>query len=236
MAISFYEKGDLSSGFYGFKVAVVIRRKYHQKWLSMKLPSENIPIDLWFKYQETRAKYYEARWLARSAATQYIDFIKTNHKSTKPFRGLGFHGMTIGIGRGNRCLTDQCYFQVNKRGSATRIWITKEVTLSQAWKKAITLWGESFGIRTKDIQHKLNSQPSPDIFKHLRVHLNQNEGKDYPPSVLRHVYAEQRKEIELKKASVTATGDSPVDLSSFHSSLEREISRFLEKEAKGNPA
>jgi len=60
MAVNFYEKGQLSSGFCGWRVVVTIRGKRYQKYFSLNRPSERIPEELWFRYQETRARYYEA--------------------------------------------------------------------------------------------------------------------------------------------------------------------------------
>lgn len=232
MAIILYEKGDLSSGFYGYRVVVAIRGKHYQKWFTLK-HRNNVPFDIWHHYQHTRARYYEARWLARSAACQYIDFISTNAPTTKPLRGLGFHGMTIGIGRGNRCHHDQCYFHINKKGSATRIWITEDRTFSAAWEMGIRSWGKLYEIREKDIQQKLNNPPSPEIFKKLRVHMNENEGKDFPPSVLRHVFAEKRLQISNKRAQSAL--DKPVsddEILDFYSNLEREIAVYTESAQK----
>ena len=234
MAVILYGKGELSSGFYGYRTVVAIRGAHFQKWFTLRR-DPSIPFDLWRQYQETRARYYEARWLARSAACQYIDFIRTDSPTTKPHRGLGFQGMTIGIGRGSRCLHDQCYFQINKKGNATRFWITERQTMSKAWVRAIRTWGDLYEIREKDIQGKLDHPPSPDIFKQLRMHLNEYEGKDFPPSVLHHVYAEQRRQIEnlrntsaLKKAQSEIPNEVPLndELFDFYASLERDISTY----------
>jgi hypothetical protein len=236
MAISFYEKGELSSGFHGFKTAAMIRGKYKQKWFTMNRPSKSIPQDFWRHYQNTRAKYYEARWAARSAACQYLDYIRTNHKSTKPLRGLGMHGLTIGIGKGNRCFTDQCYFCLNKKGKATKITISEHKTLTLAWREAVTKWGQLNGIREKDIQQKLSNPPSPDAFKALRIFLNEHEGKDIAPIALRHVYAERRQQIANQKVELppSTKEDKLVDeneLLDLRSALERELLNFRSRSA-----
>ncbi|MTI77962.1 MAG: hypothetical protein FH754_11630 [Marinobacter sp.] len=227
MAISFYEKGELSSGFHGWRVVATIRGKRYQKYFSLKRPDTRITQELWHRYQETRARYYEARYLARSAALQYLDFIGKEHPSTLPFRGVGFHGITLGIGSGKSATQETCYFSVNKRGAATKFYIDERVSLSQAWEKAVNHWGEVFGIRPKDIEQKLTRVPSPYQFKALRKQLNEREGYDYPASVLHHVYAEQRSELEKQKAKETTKGKlNEDDLLAMYANLERQVSEF----------
>jgi len=227
MAINFYEKGQLSSGFCGWRVVATIRGKRYQKYFSLNRPSERIPEELWFRYQETRARYYEARWQARSAAVQYRDFISKNHYSTLPHRGVGFQGITLGIGRGNRCKQDQCYFSVNLRGRAAKVFITGDRPLTAAWHHAVDVWGKGFEIRPKDIAAKRKLVPAPDQFKALRKQMNENEGADFSASVLHHVYQEQREAIEKQK--VAKVFDKPAtqdELLSFSANLQREIEAY----------
>lgn len=228
MAISFYEKGRLSSGFNGWHVAVTIRGKRYQKYFSLKRPSDNIPVDLWHRYQETRARYYDARWQSRAAAVRYIDFIRTDHPNTKPCRGVGFQGITLGIGPIGRDEKDHCYFQVNSNGKPVRIPISESQTLSAAWKKAVDLWGETFGIRPVDVQRKRIQPPTPDQFKQLRKRMNDEERAGLGVGVLHHVYAEQRTELERNKSRGALSEEAPEtdDLLDFHSLLEREISEY----------
>lgn len=228
MAISFYEKGELSSGFHGWRVVATVRGKRYQRYFSLKRPSPRIDESLWFRYQNLRARYYEARWMARSAAVQYLDFIHTEHPTTRPHRGVGFHGITLGIGRDSRCHTDQCYFSVNARGRSSRVWINENRTLTQAWHRAIELWGEAFDIRAKDIAEKRAAVPVPGQFKVLRKQLNEHEGADLSVDVLHHVYAEQRDELARKKVEVTAKPESQDDnLLGFGAQLQREVEEYL---------
>lgn len=231
MAIHFYDEGELSSGFYGWCVAAMIRGKRYQKYLSLRRPSDNVPQELWYRYQKTRAQYFDARWSMRSAAVKYLDFIRTEHARTKPYRGVGFQGITLGIGTIGSGQTEQCYFQVNAPGNPVRIAITEQQTLSEAWDKAVTLWGEAFEIRPKDVEAKRQNLPMPEQFKQLRKHMNEVEKASLGVGVLHHVYAEQRAGLERKKAQ-SRLKDRPVDkvdLLDVHSRLEREISEFMEK-------
>ncbi|QWV13883.1 hypothetical protein ABWH88_09970 [Marinobacter adhaerens] len=227
MAIRFYEKGELSSRFHGWRVVATIRGKRFQKYFSLDRPNYQISQELWHQYQETRARYYEARYMARSAAIQYLDFITKEHPTTRPYRGVGFHGITLGIGSGRRADQEVCYFSVNKRGAATKFYIDEKVTLSQAWQQAVSHWGEIYEIRQKDVADKLKLTPSPAQFKALRKQLNEHEGHDLPPSVLHHVYAEQRSQINKKKAREDIGGRlDGDDFLTMYANLEREVSEF----------
>ncbi|MCG7201495.1 hypothetical protein MD273_17290 [Marinobacter pelagius] len=230
MAISFYEKGQLSSGFYGWRVVATIRGKLYQKYFSLHRPTSDIPYQLWYKYQKTRARYFEARWMARSAATQYLDFINKNHPNTKPNRGVGFQGITIGIGPSAEEIRPICYFSVNKKGKARRFYIDNNTTISGAWRDAVTYWGNIYEIRPKDISIKLGRTPSPDIFKALRKHMNSSEGHNLPPSVLHYVYSEKRLQIKsLKSQKYNQEHKISDDLLSVKSHLENEIEKFQKK-------
>ncbi len=227
MAISYYERGELSSGFYGWRVVVTIRGKRYQKYFSLNRPNTHIPQELWYRYQETSARYYEARYLARSAAVQYLDFINTNHPTTRPYRGVGFHGVTLGIGIGRNTAREVCYFGVNKRGAATKFFIDEQSTLTQAWERTVNHWGQVYEIRSKDVAKKQRLIPSPDQFKELRKYMNDHEGHDFPASVLHYVYAEQRNQLEKQKAWGNTEGRLDEDeLLAMYAKLEREVSEF----------
>lgn len=227
MAISFYDKGELSSGFHGWRVVAAIRGKRYQKYFSLNRPNTRISPELWHKYQETRSRYYEARYMARSAAIQYLDFINKDHPTTRPYRGVGFHGVTLGIGAGRSSAHEVCYFSVNKRGAATKFYIDEQLSLSQAWEQAVTHWGQVHEIRSKDVAEKLKLTPSPAQFKALRKHLNDHEGHDFPASVLHHVYAEQRDQLEKQKVQEHTEGKlDGDDLLAMYAHLEREVSEF----------
>jgi hypothetical protein len=228
MAINFYEKDELSSGFHGWRVVVTIRSKRYQKYFSLNRPDASIPLELWHRYQQTRARYYEARWMARSAAIQYLDFINTDHPTTLPHRGTGFRGITLGIGTGRTTAREVCYFSVNKRGAATKYYIDERSSLSQAWEQAVTHWGKIHEIRPKDITQKLKLVPSPDQFKALRKQMNEQEGHDFPASILHHVYAEQRGNLEKQKAREHSNGrlGKQDELLAMYANLEREVSQY----------
>ena len=227
MAISFYEKDELSSGFYGWRVVATIRGKRYQKYISLNRRNTRVPQELWHKYQETKARYYEARYAMRSAAIQYLDFITKDHPNTRAYRGVGMHGITLGIGADRGRASETCYFSVNKRGAATKFYIDDRTPLSKAWEQAVSYWGEVHEIRSKDVAKKLKLVPTPDQFKELRKQLNDQEGHDFSASVLHHVYAEQRNQLEKRKALENTNGRLAGDeLLAMYANLEREVSEY----------
>jgi hypothetical protein len=227
MAIQFYPKGKLSSGFHGWQVTATLRGKRYQKYFTLNPPNPRIPADFWHRYQETRARYYNARWMARSAALQYIDFLKTNHPNTRPHRGVGFRGITLGITTGDSVDQERCYFSVNNPSRPMRFYITENDSLSKAWDRTVLHWGEVFGIRTKDIEKKRRHPPNPDQFKALRKQLNNKEGQNISVQALHHVYAEKRAQLEHQKAVKNTKGKLNQDeLLAMYSNLEREIVGF----------
>jgi len=227
MAISFYEKDELSSGFHGWRVIATIRGKRYQKYFSLKRPNTRVTQEFWHQYQEKRARYYEARYMARSAAIRYLDFINKEHPSTRAHRGVGFCGITLGIGTGRATAREVCYFSVNKRGAAVRFYIDEQLSLSQAWEEAVKHWGEIHQIRPKDVALRLKRIPHPDRFKALRKQMNDHEGQDFPASVLHHAYAEQRGKLETQKVRKTTKGKIDEDeLLAMYANLERQLSAY----------
>ncbi|KPQ29138.1 MAG: hypothetical protein HLUCCX14_07630 [Marinobacter excellens HL-55] len=200
MAIDFYDFGELDSGFAGWRVGGTLRGKRYQKYFSLKNPYASIDDETWQKYQHLRARYYEAKMLARSAACQYRDFINTNHKRTLPMRGLGFQGMTLAILQSPGANFYRCQFIVNNRGKTRRFAITDSLSFDDAWNDAVTAWGDLFGIRPRDVQIiRVTKKPAPSAFKELRRHMNEREGQSIPVDALHHVFAQQRKRLSQSK-------------------------------------
>ena len=227
MAIQFFDEKEQTHRFRGWKVTVEIRGRRYRKSFSLAKPSTRIPDDVWFRYQHIQARYYEAKLLARAAATEYIDFISTEHRSTKPFRGVGCHGLALGIGKLSRHKDYQCWFTVTCAGRPHRVAITESRNLSESWQKAVGLWGRMNGIRQKDINARMLEVPAPERFKKLRQHMNANEGKNIPVDVLHHVFSEKRLEIEqLKKRTPAASRYSDQDLMELQNSLKQEIQSY----------
>lgn len=230
MAIQFIDD-RLNNGFHGWRVTARLRGRHYRKDFSVQPPGSGVPEALWHQYQKTRAEYYDARWAMRAAALAYLDFIRTEHPDTRPFRGVGFQGITLGIGPIAKGGRDECYIEVQAPGKPVRIVISERQPLSKAWERAVTVWGEVFSIRTRDIEDKRRNPPAPEQFKRLRTHLNEHEKAGLPVSVLHHVFAEQRAEIERQK-SRSQLKERVIDkdeLLDVHARLEREISAFMEK-------
>ena len=98
-------------------------------------------------------------------------------------------------------------------------------------RKPVQFGREAFGIRQKDIDAKRQTPPTPEQFKRLRKHMNEEDSASLGVGVLHYVYAEQRAEFERQK-SRTRLKERPVDeddLLDVHARLEREISEFMER-------
>ncbi|WP_339804477.1 hypothetical protein [uncultured Marinobacter sp.] len=231
MAIQFTNEEQSPFGFSGWRVTATLRGKHYRKDFSLRPPGKDIPEALWHRYQKTRAEYYDARWAMRAAAIGYLDVIRTEHPNTQPYRGVGFRGMTLGIGPITKGGNDECYMEVAAPGRPLRVVVSQEQPLSKAWERAVNLWGEVFGIRAKDVEHKRRNPPQPEQFKRLRTHLNEHEKAGIPVSVLHHVFAEQRAEIERQKSrrQLKERVIEQDELLDVHARLEREISEFMEK-------
>lgn len=181
------------SGFSGWRVVVFIRGKKVQKDFSALCHFEGIDPDLWKRYQGLKARYYHAKWDARAAALKYRDFLGSDSEQTKLHRGVGFQGITLGIGQYKKTKAWYCYFVVNDSRNPRRIPITAKRGLNQSWIMAVNLWGKRFDIREKDIEAKKGLAPSRKQFKMLWKRLNE-EGKNIPPRALYHVFHEGNNE------------------------------------------
>lgn len=246
MAIDFYDFGELSSGFAGWRVAGTIRGKRYQKYFSLKNPLPNVTDTVWRDYQALRARYFEAKMLARSAACQYIDFISTTHRSTLPGRGLGFQGMTLAILQSAGTEHYRCQFMVNRRAKTQRFCINDTQTLDQAWNAAMDAWETINDVRPKDaVRIRRTKKPAPEAFKVLRRQMNEHEGHNIPVDALHHVFAGQREALKRRKAehALGAPGqpDSEAqwdsnDLGDFAAALVSEIERYRPDGRKREPA
>lgn len=179
--------------FCGWRVMVFIRGKKFQKNFSARCHFEGVDPDVWRRYQRLRAHYYHAKWGARAAALNYIDFLRCNSQQTKPYRGVGFQGITLGIGQYQKNRRWYCYFVVNDSRNPRRIPITAKRGLTESWITAVELWGRRFDIRPKDVQEKKNQVPSRRQFKLLWKRMNE-EGRSIPVEALYHVFRENQRE------------------------------------------
>lgn len=187
MSIRFYSE---DSGFCGWRVTVFVRGKKFQKKFSAHCHLRGIDPDLWWKYQSLKAHYYHAKWAARAAALNYIAFLNSESVHTKKHRGVGFQGITLGIGRYQKARGWYCYFVVNHAKNPKRIPITAKRGITQSWMKAVDLWGKRFGIRPKDIAEKKCLVPSRRQFQALWICLNE-EGKNIPLAALQNLFNEE---------------------------------------------
>lgn len=176
-----------SGGFCGWRVVVFVRGKKFQKYFSIQCPFVGVDPKFWRRYQRLKAEYYHAKWRARAAAVNYIDFVSMNSVHTKEYRGVGFQGITLGIAQYQGDGGWYCYFVVNYAKNPRRIPITAKRGITHSWVEAVKLWGKRFDIRPKDVAQKKQLVPSRRQFKALWEALN-DEGKNIPPEALYHVF------------------------------------------------
>lgn len=226
MGLKFYQKSEKHPRkFHGWKVDYEINGKRIQEKFSNEPPSQSMPIEFWERYQETKARLLAAQCEKKIAASEYCALLRKDSPKTKPYRGLGMQGITLGIGSTFDESKTHCYFAVDLGKSVFRVSITDEKPLRTAWEFAVDVWGEEYGIRSKDIARKKRQVPSPEKFKLLRRHLNDKERAHLPVWVLSEVYQEYRDD----KLWVEAHGNpksEESELLKMRQKLERDMKDF----------
>jgi hypothetical protein len=200
MAIRYYAPGDHGSGFIGFRVTVVFNKNYRQSYFSTSRAENHNESDVHFRYEKLKAELQEATWQADSFLHQYRVFVSQNHSTTKPFRGVGVHGITCHFFRDRRN-SWQAAFNVQPSTGHPKTFTFCSRSFTETWIAAVEFWAEQHGILNDDTQRVLTSPPLPAQFKELRRHLNNEHRYDIPVETLSPVFAEQREEILQKKAA-----------------------------------
>lgn len=199
MAVRYYGPGDHGSGFVGFRVTVAFGGDYRQEYFSTiraKVQDDSDPL---FRYEKLKAKIKETEWQADSLLYQYQIFVSQNHPTTKPHRGVGVHGITCTFFKDRRGSWKAAFSVKQSAGLPKRITFAN-TAFSDAWRRAVVEWGRQHEILEEDIERVINNPPSPEQFKHLRRHLNNEHGYDIPVEALSPVFAEQRGEIARRRA------------------------------------
>jgi len=199
MAIRYYAPGEHGSGFVGFRVTVAFNKDYRQEYFSTTKAKVQDESDPFFRYEKIKAEMKEAEWQADSLLYQYQVFVSQNHPTTKPYRGVGVHGITCTFFKDRRGSWKAAFSVKQPSGLPKRITFLNQA-FSDAWRKSVAEWGKQNEILEEDIEKVTNNPPLPDQFKHLRRHLNEEHGYDIPVEALSPVFAEQRGEIARKRA------------------------------------
>lgn len=239
MGVKLYKAGDHPTGWLGFRVTRAFGGRYHQKYFSTRKAEMQNASDPLFREQERRAKALDHQWELESREYQYRLFVTQDHKTTKPYRGVGAHGITLTFfinRRGNW----RAAFRVNHQkrqndGSFDAYRVTFDTQpYSEAWRKAVTLWAEENDIRPPDAQRLLESPPAPSQFKDLRRHMNEHDGFDIPVSALSSVFREQREQLENKRLLQTAEHQGklspPPKITSVDTELVIDMERWFTEE------
>lgn len=193
MGVKPYDKGEHESGFVGFRVTAVLKGEYQQEYFSTSAAAEQSDACPVYKRQRLRAELKDAEWAAESALDQYQAMVTTNHPTTKPERGVGVQGITLGFFRDKRKKWTP-EIKVSRPGKLPLRLTFATKLFSRVWAQAVQVWVEANEILPEDAERVLNSPPEPAQFSRLRKQMNE-EGFDIPVEALHHVFREQRQSL-----------------------------------------
>lgn len=208
MGVRHYAAGEHPAGFIGFRVTRLFDEVYRQEYFSTRAAATQDDSDPYYRYQHLRAKYRDTQWEVESLWYQYQVFVTQNNPRSKPYRGVGVHGISIAFARWNETYLEAC-FSINRkrrayRPGATRFFLRNH-SFSDGWALAVNTWADEYEILDVDRERVLANPPSPQQFKLLRQHMNEAEGFNIPVKALRPVFLEQRNELQNKRLQLQAT-------------------------------
>ncbi|WP_139339081.1 hypothetical protein [Marinobacter lutaoensis] len=238
MGIKEYGPGDHDAGFIGFRVTFCFDGEYRQAYFSTVRAKYQDDRCLYFKRQRLRAELQDAEWAAESALYQYRRFVTENSSNTKPFRGVGVHGITLGFHRPSGTSKWTPHIAVSRPGRPSVRKTFKKGYFSAIWAQCVELWATEYGVLEGDRQRVLNNPPNPTQFKDLRRHMNEVEGHDIPASALSDVFREQRDQLKATRILKPTTRKpaladhfAPQDSDRQRAdTLEAEMATWFEKE------
>lgn len=198
MSVHYYAPGDHGSGFVGFRVTSSFNDNYRQAYFSTRPAKSQSDDDVYFRYQRLRAEYQNAEWEAESLWYQYQQFVTTSNATSKPYRGLGIHGITATFAAWHGGKWEPC-FTVSRPGKPGKRFMFRHHPFSEAWTLAVNLWAEEYEILEEDYLRVLNNPPDPEHFKRLRRQMNDHEGFDISVEALRPVFSEQREQLAKER-------------------------------------
>lgn len=229
MGIAYYSFDEHDSGFVGFRVTRGFGGDYRQAYFSTYFAKYQSDEDKYFRYQRLRAEYQEAEWEAESLWYQYQQFVTTSNRTSKPWRGLGIHGITAMFARYYGGTYQPC-FSVNRPGKPQKRFMFKFHRYSEAWALAVDLWARENGILEEDRIRVLNNPPPPEHFKQLRRQMNDHEGFDIPVEALGPVFEEQREQLAHQKLQQRSQDLRLSETAPTHEDAEAEILAWFESE------
>lgn len=235
MGVKHYDRGEHESGFIGFRVTAVLKGEYEQEYFSTSAAAVQSDDCLVYKRQRLLAEMKDAEWAAESALDQYRAMVTTNHPTTKPERGVGVQGITLGFFRDKRGKWTP-EIKVSRPGKLPLRLTFATNLFSQVWIQAVQTWVEANGILPEDADRVLKSPPEPSQFSRLRKQMNR-EGFDIPVEALHHVFREQRQNL----AAARLVGkDAPVprpEISSVAADqIKGEIAEWFKRETTKDSA
>jgi hypothetical protein len=198
LSVHYYGRGDHGGGFVGFRVTKSFNGDYRQAYFSTIPAKSQSDEDIYFRYQRLKAEYKEAEWEADSLWYQYQQFVTKSHGTSKPYRGLGIHGITAGFALWHGGKWEPC-FMVSRAGKPSKRFMFRHHPFSEAWALAVNLWAEEYQILEVDRIRVLASPPDPEHFKKLRRQMNDHDGFDISVEALGPVFSEQREQLARER-------------------------------------
>lgn len=188
MAIRVYGVGEHPSGFIGIRVTRSFAGQYRQAYFSFRQEGGMATAERQ-KSLMAEAEALESRWKKESEEHRYQARLSVAHPNTKPGRSVGVEGITAEFAVDNSGQTRSYYypgFRVSQPGPGSRA--ATHIRFSQygyegAWKAAVELWAERYGILPKDKKRILRNMPPREHFTALRKQMNK-EGHDIPADAL----------------------------------------------------
>jgi len=188
MAIRVYGVGEHPSGFIGIRVTRSFAGQYRQAYFSFRQEGGMATAERQ-KSLMAEAEALETRWKKESEEHKYQARLSVAHPNTKPGRSVGVEGITAEFAVDNSGQTRSYYypgFRVSQPGPGSRA--ATHIRFSQhgyegAWKAAVELWAERYGILPKDKKRILRTMPPRDHFATLRKQMNK-EGHAIPLEAL----------------------------------------------------
>jgi hypothetical protein len=213
MAIRVYGVGEHPSGFIGIRVTRSFAGQYRQAYFSFRQEGGMAPVERQ-KSLMAEAEALEAQWKKESEEHKYQTRLRVAHPNTKPGRSVGVEGITAEFAVDNSGQTRSYYypgFRVSQPGPGSRA--ATHVRFSQygyegAWKTAVELWAERYGILPKDKRRILRNMPPREHFTALRKQMNR-EGHSIPMDALEIVMAAKAPKVKKTTKPKSPPGSGP---------------------------
>ncbi len=227
MSIKIYKEFEHPAGFIGIRLCSTVEGKYRQQYYNFKNRETG---KLFSKKRQKEmleeARQLEAEWALENKEYVYQRKISQPHPKTKKEASTGVEGLTLTFLIDSSGSSKTYYYPVfrvelPRDKLRQKCFRFTDISYTKAWREAVELWAQVHEIRPKDRDALIKRMPPPSQFVQLRRAMNA-DGHTIPTSALRHIFAEQRQEVKIKKEKAAGA----VDLAT---AIERELQSFLTK-------